>query len=70
MWLAYWHIGTMSEEFIKGLSTEQLLRYIITLINEHIALEKANDNDEYVAESRALLTMISKEISARNAPIA
>ena len=59
----------MTEEFIKGLSTEQLLYHVVILINEHIALDKSPDNKETVDRSRALLMMFNKEIEARNTQI-
>lgn len=59
----------MTEEFIKSLSTEQLLHRVILLIDAYIELEKSHNNIEAVAQSRALLIMISNEISARNTPI-
>ncbi len=57
----------MTEEFIKGLSTEQLLQHVIVLINDHIALDKSPGNKEAVDQSRMHLMMITKEIEARNA---
>ena len=59
----------MNEEFIKGLSTEQLLHRVIILIEAHIVLEKSENNKEAIAQSRSLLLMISKEIEARNLQI-
>lgn len=56
----------MTEEFIKGLSTQQLLQYVVALINEYIDLDKSPGNKETVDESRAHLMMINKEIEARN----
>jgi hypothetical protein len=59
----------MNEEFIKSLSMEQLLHHVIILIDGHITLAKSPGNDEAVAQSRALLIMISKEISPKNTSI-
>jgi hypothetical protein len=69
IWPAYCLISGMSEEFIKGLSLEQLLQHVIILIDAHVELEKSADNNEAVDQSRALLIMISKEISAKNTSI-
>ena len=59
----------MTEEFIKGLSTEQLLYHVVILINEYIDLDKSPANKETVDRSRANLLMFNKEIEARNTQI-
>jgi len=56
----------MTEEFIKGLSTEQLLRHVVILINEYIALDKSSDNTEVIDKRRSQLIMFTKEIGVRN----
>ena len=58
----------MTEEFIKGLSTEQLLRHVVILIDGHISLGKAPHDKQAIDESRVLLMMFNKEIMARNSP--
>ena len=59
----------MNEEIIKALSTQQLLQYAISLIDSHISLEKTPYSEDAIKQSKELLTMISKEITARNTPL-
>lgn len=56
----------MNENIFRQFSTEQLLDYVVNLIDEFIAIPKTAGNYQVIEQKRQELLAIHKEIASRN----